>query len=496
MLREALRRYPLFLALLEAWGREGSDAAPIALPLDVAWLWHCHKLAPLDYARDCEALHGRLLDVPAGSVAFAFEPWAQPGSAAEATPTAAAFARMYPNEPFHLVPPAEGAALAAPAQPLACDLIAAAAQPLACDLIAAAARQKNFLWQVSAPQYGHEAFLADAVRRYAQLLLLMRQQPQAFLVPTYDMDLVWHAHLAWPGAYAKDTAALCGRVISHDDSVNNRAPGGKLATSAAATAAAWGQAYPGETWAKRGAMYTGEPPEWYHAAEPRWRGGMPCAEGLGPPAPGYGVAPGPQAMGPGIPGLQPLPPAGQQGYPQQQPQPQYGAPQPQYGAPPPQQYGAPQPQYGGFPQQPMAAPQYGGPPPGMYAPPMAQQQPMQQTGPFLMLPNGQPQMMMVTEDNGCCCCPSTSQRAVPVRNPMYQGPPVMVASGNYGPQPMYGGGGMMMGGGMGLGIGLVGGGLLGLAVADAMDNDGGGCGGGGGGCGGGGCGGGGCGGGD
>ena len=496
MLREAVRRYPLFLALLEAWGREHGDSAPLALPLDVAWLWHCHKLAPLDYAKDCKALFGRLLDVPAGSHAFAFEPWAQPGSPDVATPTAAAFARMYPSEPFHLVPPAEDAEVAAPPQPLACDLIAAAE------------RQKNFLWQVSGPQYGNEAFLADAVRRYAQLLLLMRQLPHAFLVPTYDMDLMWHAHLAWPGAYAKDTAELCGRVISHDDSVNNRAPGGKLATSAAATAAAWAEAYPGETWAKRGAMYIGEPPEWYHAAEPRWRGGMPCVEGLGPPAPGYGVAPGAQAMGPGIPGLQPLPPAAQQGggYAQQ---PQYGAPQPQYGSPQPQQYGAPPPQYGGgYPPQPPQA-QYGGPPPGMYAPPMqVQQQPMQQNGPFLMLPNGQPQMMMVTEDTGCCCCPSTSQRAVPVRNPMYQGPAPMMASGNYygGPQPMYGGGGMMMGGGMGgggmgggmgLGIGLVGGGLLGLAVADAMDNDGGGCGGGGGNCGGGGggCGGGGCGGG-
>lgn len=54
MLREALRRYPLFLALLEAWGREG-NTAPLVLPCDAAWLWHCHKLAPLDYVTDCKA---------------------------------------------------------------------------------------------------------------------------------------------------------------------------------------------------------------------------------------------------------------------------------------------------------------------------------------------------------------------------------------------------------------------------------------------------------
>ena len=183
MLREALRRYPLFLALLEAWDAQRCGDEPLVLPLDAAWLWHCHRLAPLDYAADCTALFGRVLDVPAGSQAFAFEPWAQPGctEAVQATHTAAAFARMFPAEPFHLVPPpAEGAEVAVP-------------PALACDLLAAAARQKNFLWQVSGPQYGNAAFLADAVRRYAQLLCLMGQLPQAFLVPTYDMDLLVRA---------------------------------------------------------------------------------------------------------------------------------------------------------------------------------------------------------------------------------------------------------------------------------------------------------------
>lgn len=118
-----------------------------------------------------------MLDVPAGSHPFDFAPWEQ-GVDGEASATAAAWARLYPSESFHLTPPAEGAEVAAPTAPFVCDLVAAAG------------RQKQFLWQVSGPQYGNAAFLADATRRYAQLLALMRQLPKAFLVPTYDMDLM------------------------------------------------------------------------------------------------------------------------------------------------------------------------------------------------------------------------------------------------------------------------------------------------------------------
>ena len=53
MLREALRRYEtVFLPLLASWG---DAAAPLVPPLDCAWLWHCHKLDPVAYARDCQA---------------------------------------------------------------------------------------------------------------------------------------------------------------------------------------------------------------------------------------------------------------------------------------------------------------------------------------------------------------------------------------------------------------------------------------------------------
>ena len=39
-----------------------------------------------------------------------------------------------------------------------------------------------------------------------------------FWVPTYDIDLVWHAHQLHPHLYQKETYQLCGCVLPHDDS--------------------------------------------------------------------------------------------------------------------------------------------------------------------------------------------------------------------------------------------------------------------------------------
>ena len=64
--------------------------------------------------------------------------------------------------------------------------------------------------------------MADALKRYAMYLYLKKQHPDKFLVPCYDMDLVWHTHQVHPVEYQRDTAAILGFVLKHDDSVNDR----------------------------------------------------------------------------------------------------------------------------------------------------------------------------------------------------------------------------------------------------------------------------------
>jgi hypothetical protein len=62
-------------------------------------------------------------------------------------------------------------------------------------------------------------YLEGSLERYRMFLHLMRQSrgSKLFCVPTYDIDLMWHAHQLCPLAYAADCQQLMGRLIDHDD---------------------------------------------------------------------------------------------------------------------------------------------------------------------------------------------------------------------------------------------------------------------------------------
>jgi hypothetical protein len=50
--------------------------------------------------------------------------------------------------------------------------------------------------QVALPHYRSPAFLRKAAARYLVFLDLHKQNLGEFLVPYYDIDLIWHAHQA------------------------------------------------------------------------------------------------------------------------------------------------------------------------------------------------------------------------------------------------------------------------------------------------------------
>ncbi|KAH8064469.1 hypothetical protein JL722_1342 [Aureococcus anophagefferens] len=216
----------------EAWLASKALEPP---PLDCAWVWHCHRLAPLSYARTA----ARLGLPDAKSLAFR---WTEAATDAGGEPGA-----------------------------LVLDGF---------DVVASCARQKTFLWQVSGERYEDESFLRDGAARYEHFLRLMRRGE--FLVPTYQIDLFWHTHILDSGAaYAADTARLGGFVLPHDDSVNDRStPETKLNVQFRRTCALWA-ATRREAYAVDGAMYRGEPPleygdaDWLpvdaERAELRWR---------------------------------------------------------------------------------------------------------------------------------------------------------------------------------------------------------------------------------
>ena len=235
---KTLERYASKWLPLLATADEGAALAP---PPDVAWAWHCHRLAPQSYARTA-----RRLGLPET------KPFLIQAEGATQNATQKAWAAAYPDEPFFL----EGDS-GDDAGALVLDGF---------DVAAAAERQRTFLWQVSGPRFDEGYFLCDGARRYENFLRLMRSGE--FLVPTYQIDLFWHTHiLASASTYAADTRRLCGFELPHDDSVNDRAEGSKLNRQYEVTQRLWAEAY-GERYAVPGGMYRGEPPEAYF--EPTW----------------------------------------------------------------------------------------------------------------------------------------------------------------------------------------------------------------------------------
>jgi hypothetical protein len=97
---------------------------------------------------------------------------------------------------------------------------------------------------------------------------LRKLDPSLTLIPTYQIDLMWHTHiLTSVTLYRDDCIAITGSPFDHDDSINDRTAGGRLDVSFQKTAALWKQTY-GSDYAVMGGMYRGEPPSEFY--DPTW----------------------------------------------------------------------------------------------------------------------------------------------------------------------------------------------------------------------------------
>jgi hypothetical protein len=157
----------VWLPLLATYGAGGAPLL-LAAPLDVAWVWHLHRLQPDAYVDDCMAAFGFVVphtgDDPFAVAAEEAQSHSQ--HTVEGDPAVAraqaAWAALAPHEPFHLP-----AANAAEPHPLTMPPAAShAAVSLSCDLAGTAGRQGAFLWQVLDGVYEKAEFLRQAEHRY------------------------------------------------------------------------------------------------------------------------------------------------------------------------------------------------------------------------------------------------------------------------------------------------------------------------------------------
>uniref|UniRef100_A0A915KTM4 Glycine-rich domain-containing protein-like n=1 Tax=Romanomermis culicivorax TaxID=13658 RepID=A0A915KTM4_ROMCU len=157
----AIKRYEQYWLPLQAKFHQTSIFTP---PLDVHWAWHCHMLAPVQYRIDCEKLIGFVPDHEYASNPNSTDIWNQYCTGREPYD----FLISNPNRDTKFV------------------------SKFGYDILAAMQRQRSFNYQVCLPHYADGKFLNAAVDRYRKFLHLARVCPGVTLMPSYDIDLIWH----------------------------------------------------------------------------------------------------------------------------------------------------------------------------------------------------------------------------------------------------------------------------------------------------------------
>ncbi|KAL3852091.1 hypothetical protein ACJMK2_015777 [Sinanodonta woodiana] len=234
VLNRAIYRYEYFWLPLAAEHRD----EVLTAPLDISWVWHCHMLCPTSYVRDCMDIVGVVVDHK-----FVHDEKRALQRSQDL------WLKKYRdvNEPFEI------------------DLSACSSNErkyneisrISYDIKEASSRQSMFFYSVSLPHYRDAKFLSNSLIRYKKFLYLRQQNPEQFLVPCYDIDLIWHTHQLYPLAYKNDTESLFGRLFNHDDTANDRTPGSKRTAAQFITTELWKNTF-NETFSTYGAMYRGD----------------------------------------------------------------------------------------------------------------------------------------------------------------------------------------------------------------------------------------------
>ena len=201
-------------------------------------------LSPVNYLNDCK------LQTNSNGAVFDHKFHSRDESSKLFQQTQKIWHRRYPNEPFDYKD---------------LDLkeyyekIKSYNSTLCYNVVSAAQRQYSFYYQVSHAHYKEYKFLQDGLTRYRMFLMLKKLNREVFVVPTYDIDLIWHTHQLHPRSYIKDCLEIFSRILPHDDDVGERASGSELTKSYTFTKELWHKHY-GIPYPKEGAMFKGESP--------------------------------------------------------------------------------------------------------------------------------------------------------------------------------------------------------------------------------------------
>ena len=179
------------------------------LPWEIEWIWHVHRLHPIDYLNDCK---NQLRDGLVDKQAFNFI------SKNKVT--------YNPSVNYYSLERKDS--LFSPS----------------IDLSSAIIRQRKFLENFQKHALFSyklhrldELTFENLIQTYVSFIKLAKKNQM--IVPTFDIDLIWHTHMRHPSDYHKFSKALCGFILNHDDDIESS----KLTSAYSETADRWKQTY-------------------------------------------------------------------------------------------------------------------------------------------------------------------------------------------------------------------------------------------------------------
>ncbi|KAF8684882.1 hypothetical protein HU200_044092 [Digitaria exilis] len=131
LLDRAIRRYKAcWLPLLAKHTNAPVVDGPLVVPLDCEWIWHCHRLNPVQYLRDCKKVYGRILNNDNVESSTGTKSKIQ---------SQKIWKELYPEEPFELE--------YSSSSETTMDVNPGATDGISYDLVSAVKRQSSFYYQ-------------------------------------------------------------------------------------------------------------------------------------------------------------------------------------------------------------------------------------------------------------------------------------------------------------------------------------------------------------
>lgn len=205
-------------------------------PLDIAWVWHCHRLQPHAYIEDLKRFvknddqqtfeYMKRACSPTVNTAFKFSD----GEDAQSKQTRRLWEIIYPFEcfmPKYLLTHSYDEEMSKKRKHITSYTNEMSRQSfrsiLKYDLPRAALLQKAFLHQITnendieaAELFETEAYLTRAYHRYLQFISLHKKFPTKLLIPMNDINIMWHMHISCTWEYHNDCESVVGFIVKHD----------------------------------------------------------------------------------------------------------------------------------------------------------------------------------------------------------------------------------------------------------------------------------------